>query len=228
MKTLRFVGYRLQVTGCRGPRAGGKRRSEGQALTVPLAGRLNRLSEENVKVNARALWKPMILLGCLWVCGHAWAQDKRHLSAIPDGFQFSGAWDCEGAMGNGRVHKSAFHGAVILDGTWLELTERDIEPATGYVAKYLIGFDSQTGGLVEFDANNFSAATYTSGDGWMNHTLMMTSPVSDDPKAPYSANRFVYTIASATTFTVDWQISRDRGLTWKAGDHLACQRAAGA
>ena len=179
-------------------------------------------------MKARALRRPAVLIGCLWFCFHAWGQEKKHLSAIPNGFQFSGAWDCEGAMGNGKVHKSAFHGAVILDGTWLELTERDIEPATGYVAKYLIGFDSRTGGLVEFDANNFSAATYASSDGWTNGALTMTSPVSDDPKAPYSANRFVYTMASANAFTVDWQISRDRGLTWKAGDHLGCYRAAGA
>jgi hypothetical protein len=33
-----------------------------------------------------------------------------------------------------------------------------VEPATGYVAKYLIGYDTEHKKLVEFDANNFGAA----------------------------------------------------------------------
>jgi hypothetical protein len=51
---------------------------------------------------------------------------------------------------------------VILGGKWLELTEQDIEPATGSLVKYLIGYDSQQQPLVEFNANDFGAATYTS------------------------------------------------------------------
>jgi hypothetical protein len=170
------------------------------------------------------LWKSLLLAGCLSLCTIATAQEKRNLAAVPDGFQFSGSWDCEGAMGNGKHHKSAFTGSVILDGKWLELTEQDIEPATGYVAKYLIGYDSQRALLVEFDANNFGAATYTSGEGWTNHVLTMTSPMSDDGKAPYSADRFMYTTTDGNTFTVDWQVSKDRGLNWKPGDHLVCKR----
>jgi hypothetical protein len=127
-------------------------------------------------------------------------------------------------MGNGKVHKATFTGAVILDGKWLELTEQDLEPATGYVAKYLIGYDSQRAHLVEFDANNFGAATYTSDEGWANRVLTMTSPIAVDAKAPYSADRFVYSIVDPNTFSVDWQVSKDRGQTWKPSDHLVCKR----
>ena len=63
-----------------------------------------------------------------------------------------------------------------------------MEPATGYVAKYLIRYDPRQKRLVEFDANNFGAATYASGDGWQNHVLTMTSPVSEDAKASYAAD----------------------------------------
>jgi hypothetical protein len=124
---------------------------------------------------------------------------------------------------NNQVHKSSFTGAVILDGKWLELTERNVEPATGYVAKYLIGYDPQQKRFVEFDANNFGAATYSSADGWQNHALTMTSPVSPDAK-PYAANRFLYSTTGPDTFTVDWQISKTAASDWIPSDHLACKR----
>ena len=89
-----------------------------------------------------------------------WAQgSKPPLSPMPpNGFQFSG-----------------FTGDVILGDKWIELTEHDIEPATGYLAKYLIGNDPQQKRIVEFDANNFAAAVYSSEEGWQDHVLTMTS-----------------------------------------------------
>jgi hypothetical protein len=166
----------------------------------------------------------LVVLSSLALTTNLPAQSKP-LSAVPaDGFQFTGTWDCEGAFGNGKIHKSTFTGAVILDGKWLELTEKDLQPATGYVAKYLIGYDAQAKHLVEFDANNFGAATYTSEEGWENNVLAMTSPVSQDNKAPYAANRFLYSITGKDTFTVSWQISRSAELSWVQSDHLACNR----
>lgn len=154
------------------------------------------------------------------------AQGRQPPAAIPPGnFQFEGTWDCAGSMGNGKTHRSVFNGAVILGGKWLELTERDIEPATGYLAKYLIGYDSQQKRLVEFDANNFGAATYSSADGWVNGVPTMTSPVSEDAKASYAANRFQYSITAPDTFTMDWQVSKTPALSWTPGDHLVCKRA---
>ena len=153
------------------------------------------------------------------------AQGSKPLSPMPpDGFQFTGSWSCEGNFGNGKIHKSAFTGAVILGGKWVELTEQDIEPATGYLAKYLIGYDPQQKRLVEFDANNFAAAVYSSEEGWQDHVLTMTSPVSQDAQAPYAANRFLYSTTGKNEFTVDWQISRTANLTWVPSDHLVCKR----
>jgi hypothetical protein len=173
----------------------------------------------------RATHNFQLLLCCLVLSSIAAAQDKKPLSPIPpDGFQVSGTWNCEGAMGNGKAHKSIFSGAIILDSKWIELTEQDVAPATGYVAKYLIGYDSQKARLVEFDANNFGAAIYTSGDGWNNRVLTMTSEISQDAKAPYVANRFLYSFTDKDTFTVDWQVSKTTVLEWKPGDHLVCRR----
>jgi hypothetical protein len=167
----------------------------------------------------------LVILSAFVVALPALAQESKPLTAIPPGdFQFTGTWDCTGAMGNGATHKAVFTGSVILGGKWLELTERDVEPATGYLAKYLIGYDPQQKHLIEFDANNFAAATYTSADGWVKGVLTMTSPVSDDPKAPYAANRFLYSITAPDTFTVDWQISRTSTLQWTPGDRLVCKR----
>jgi hypothetical protein len=155
----------------------------------------------------------------------AHAQASSPASILPpNNFHFDGSWNCEGAFGNGKAHKSKFTGATILGAKWIELTEQDIEPATGYLAKYLLGFDPAQKRFVEFDANNFGAATYSNADGWQNSAMTMTSPISDDPKAPYVANRFVYTIANKDAFNVDWQISKTATLSWITSDHLACKR----
>lgn len=150
----------------------------------------------------------------------------KPLSAMPpNNLQLAGNWACEGTFRNKQTHKAAFTAEVILNGTWLELTERDLEPATGYVAEYLIGYDAQQKALVEFDANNFSAATYASPSAWQNNTLVLTSGTSTDPHAPYVANRFMYSLPASGTFTIDWQIQRTATSEWITADHLACKRA---
>jgi len=173
----------------------------------------------------RTVYGCLLLLYSLASISNAAAQEKKSLSAIPpDRFQFAGTWDCDGSFPNAQVHKSIFKAATILDDKWLELTEQDLQPATGYVAKYLIGYDSQEGRLVEFDANNFGAATYASEEGWKNRVLIMTSPVLQSTKAPYFANRFLYSITDQNTFTVDWQVRKTAALNWTRGDHLTCKR----
>lgn len=172
------------------------------------------------------------MTGCLFVLcwtaclTHAVSQDNKTLAVLPtDGFNFAGTWDCAGTFGNHQVHESIYTGTMILGGKWLELTEQDTKPATGYLAKYLIGYDPGQKQLTEFDANNFGAAIYSSKVGWQNDTLTMTSPLSQDAKAPYAANRFVYSVTAKDSFTVDWQISRTAALSWVPADHLACKLA---
>lgn len=166
-----------------------------------------------------------VVVACVvWSIGAAPVQDRGALSPFPpDGFAFAGTWDCTGAMGT-RTHRSTFTGSVTLAKTWLELTEQDLEPATGYVATYLIGYDSERHQLVEFDANNFGASTYTSTDGWHDRVLTMTSAVSPAGSAAYVANRFRYSVTGTDSFTMDWEISRTAALQWVPADHLACQR----
>lgn len=152
-------------------------------------------------------------------------QDNKPIAVFPEGFDFRGNWSCAGAFASGKVHRSTFDGAVVIGGKWLELSEADVEPATGYVAKYLIGYDAQQRRLIEFDANNFGAATYSSNDGWFNQVLTMTSPITTESSS-YVANRFLYTVEDANTFTVDWQISKTSNLKWLPSDHLVCHREA--
>jgi hypothetical protein len=158
----------------------------------------------------------------------AFAQVEPAVSAMPaNSFQFTGTWDCAGSFRNGKVHRSTFRTSVILQGKWLELAEQDIEPATGYVAKYLIGYDPQQKQLIEFDANNFGTATYRSEQGWKSGVLMMSSPVTQDAKAPYVADRFVYSIADPDTFRVDWQVRRNLTSEWSPADQQVCKRRMG-
>lgn len=88
-----------------------------------------------------------------------------------------------GTFRSGKTHRAQFQAELALEGKWLRLTEQDIEPATGYQAEYLIGYDAAAKQIVEFDANNFGAAMYTSSTGWTANTLTATSPVSAAPPA---------------------------------------------
>ncbi len=147
------------------------------------------------------------------------------LSALPPApFTFQGKWACQGAFRAGKPHEAAFTGDVILGGKWIEMNEVDTVPATGYAGKYLIGFDPEHNRLVEFDANSFAAATYSSSEGWVGGVLTMTSPISENPKAHYALNRFVYSVAGQETFTIDWQISKTAEPQWTTADHLSCKR----
>jgi hypothetical protein len=167
-----------------------------------------------------------LLALCWWApMAPASPPESNALPVLPaEGFQFAGKWDCEGTFRNNQVHKSLYTGEVVLGGKWLELSEQDTQPATGYLAKYLIGYDPQQKRLIEFDANNFGAATYSSDEGWKNGVLTMTSPISQDAKTAYAANRFVYSVAEKDAFTIDWQISRTATLNWIVADHLSCKR----
>lgn len=178
-------------------------------------------------LKANPSMKNACLLSLLYICALcavAGAQDQKPLSAFPPApFQFSGTWDCSGTFRNNAAHKSVFTGASIVGDKWLELAEQDVQPATGYLAEYLIGYDSQEKHLIEFDANNFGAAVYTSNEGWQNNVLTMTSRISQDPKAPYAANRFLYSVTGPDSFTVEWQISKTADLNWQRGDYLSCK-----
>lgn len=142
----------------------------------------------------------------------------------PNHFHFAGDWECDGTFKNGKVHRARFALNSILDGRWLEMTEQDVQPATGYSAKYLIGYDPQHKRLIEFDANTFGAAVYYSEQGWSDTHLTMTSPPSHESNTGYAADRFVYSIIGQDRFTVDWQISKTAVLDWIQSDHLACKR----
>ncbi len=168
------------------------------------------------------------LAGLLGVMGSGCVSAQTHqFSAIPPSpFSFSGKWDCQGGFRGGKPHRSAFTGNLILDGKWVELAEVDVAPATGYTAKYLIGPDPEHNQIIEFDANNFGAASYTSAQGWTGGVLTMTSTVSRNPQAPYAINRFLYSIVGENSFTVDWQISKTAEPQWTTADHLSCKRSA--
>jgi hypothetical protein len=138
------------------------------------------------------------------------------LATPPNGFSFEGEWSCAGSFGNGKLHRSSYEGSNVLGGSWLQLQETDLEPA-GYQALYLVGYDKAKNQVIEFDANNFGSAIYTS-KGWENSTLTLTSVPDPDPKAV--ENRFVFRIADAAHFSVNWEVNRNS--QWAVGDHLEC------
>lgn len=149
------------------------------------------------------------------------------LSALPsDVASVTGTWACRGTFRGGKPHESTYAAMPVLNGTWLELTEHDTVPATGYDAKYLIGYDADHKRLTEFDANTFSAATYTSLEGWRDGTLTMSSEPSMKAAAPYRLNRFRYSVPSPGTLMIDWEISKSADSPeWVTADHLVCSRS---
>jgi hypothetical protein len=148
----------------------------------------------------------------------------RPLSPFPPAFSFVGPWSCTGTMRGGKTHGAKFSGSLAVGGKWLLLSEVDLEPSTGYEATYLIGYDATTRGLVEFDANNSSAAVYRSSVGWHAGTLTMESQEPPLPGHSYFADRFVYSI-TGTDFTVEWQVTRSHNSDWLTADHLLCKGA---
>jgi hypothetical protein len=134
---------------------------------------------------------------------------------------FSGTWRCTGQFANGRAHVSNYAAKPVLDGKWLELTETDVDPASGYEAIYLIGFDPAQAALVEYDANTFASAVYTSADGWKDGQLVMTSPVHASGSRIVQ-DRFVYQATRSGTFAIDWQVKTSADSDWKTSDHLQC------
>lgn len=138
----------------------------------------------------------------------------------------TGTWICKGTFRGGRPHESTYAVSPVLNRTWLELTEHDTLPATGYDAKYLIGYDPDHRRLIEYDANTFGAATYTSVTGWTDGSLTMTSEPAPNTSLPYALNRFHYSVPAAGSLVIDWEISKYADTpVWITADHLMCSRA---
>jgi hypothetical protein len=139
--------------------------------------------------------------------------------ASPDGFTFSGTWNCSGHfIRSGKVHRSTYEGKGMAGDAWIELIETDIEPK-GYVGHYLIGYDTGKKQIIELDANNAGYAIYTS-PGWHDRSLTLTSTGSGSYSGP--SNRFVFETKSADAFSVVWETNSDS--QWVASDQLNCQR----
>ena len=139
----------------------------------------------------------------------------------PDGFSFSGYWQCAGNFsGSGRQHRSVYHGESSADGKWVDLIETDIEPK-GYVGRYELGTDPSHGKLVFIDMNSAGYAIFDS-PGWDGQTLTVTR--TDLPKRSEAPkNRFLYTVQDPQHFDVEWQIQKAGA--WAPADlqHCAAQ-----
>ncbi len=173
-------------------------------------------------MSARKHWLTVAWL--LALAASSMAQDNMRLSVSPPkGFTFQGNWQCTGSFQTGTTHRAIYQGEVILGGTWLQLTEEDIEPATKYMGRYLIGYDPQKKRIVEFDANTFGASVYSSDAGWHDRTLTLLSQVGADAGQPYALDRFVYRFDNPHSFTVTWETSKtEHDPVWTVSDRLSC------
>jgi hypothetical protein len=137
----------------------------------------------------------------------------------PDGFSFAGYWQCAGSFpGNGRQHRSVYHGEASPDGKWVDITETDIEPK-GYVGRYELGTDAGQDKLVFIDMNSAGYAIFES-PGWAGHTLTVTSTDVSHNSSGATKNRFLYTVHDTQHFDVEWQIQKAG--TWAASDIQHC------
>ncbi|GEB36658.1 hypothetical protein GLI01_06930 [Gluconacetobacter liquefaciens] len=167
----------------------------------------------------------LALLGVSLAATGALAAGASHGVPI-EAARLVGSWQCSGHFHSGRVHRSTYTGSVILDGAWLQLAETDIEPASGYTALYLLGFDAQRRRDIMFDANNAGAAVYASPEGWYAGVLVLSSDDAGEG-APYRFNRFIYRLLEPSGFSVTWQVKKTPDAEWVTGDELACRSRAG-
>lgn len=160
----------------------------------------------------------LLLAMCLTVfLGHALCLSST--LTPPDGFSFAGYWQCSGSFpGNGRQHRSVYHGEASADGRWVDLTETDIEPK-GYVGRYELGTDAGDDKLVFIDMNSSGYAIFDS-PGWNGHTLTVTSTDVLRYASAAPKNRFLYTVNDPQHFDVEWQYQIAGA--WASGDLLHC------
>ncbi|WP_158751113.1 hypothetical protein [Acidobacterium sp. S8] len=141
----------------------------------------------------------------------------------PNGFTFSGEWDCKGQFINGKPHHSHYSAEPVLGGAWLQLSERDIDPP-GYLSEYLIRFDPAQKLYINEDLNNFGYARYAS-PGWQDNKFIFTS-IETHYARPLPENRFVYTVTGAKSFDVSWESRRDKSSDFKSSDMIHCEQSA--
>ncbi|MEO8725757.1 MAG: hypothetical protein ABI383_06495 [Acidobacteriaceae bacterium] len=147
----------------------------------------------------------------------AFAQQPQ--TAPPANFSFDGNWSCEGKFtSTGKVHRNVFSGEQALNGSWIKLTETDLEPK-GYIANYMVRYDSEKQQMEEVDVNNSGYAIYT-GRGWEGNRLELTSTEAMSYKL--AKNRFVYVAVDPETFIFSWEILRDKG--WLNYDEVKCRK----
>jgi hypothetical protein len=137
----------------------------------------------------------------------------------PPGFSFAGYWQCSGSYpGNGRQHRSIYHGEPSADGKWVDLTETDIEPK-GYVGRYELGTDAGQDKLVFIDMNSSGYAIFES-PGWNGRTLTVTSTDVLRYSSAAPKNRFLYTVNDPQHFDVERQYQKSGA--WASDDMLHC------
>ena len=141
------------------------------------------------------------------------------LPAAPNGFTFTGEWDCKGQFINGKPHHSHYSAGQVLGGAWLQLSEEDIDPP-GYLSQYLIRFDPVQKLYINEDLNNFGYARYYS-PGWEGDKLIFTGTEAHYAQ-PVPENRFVYTATGPKSFDVSWELRREKSSDFKSSDIIHC------
>jgi hypothetical protein len=139
----------------------------------------------------------------------------------PNGFTFTGEWECKGQFINGKPHESHYSAEPVLGGAWLQLSEEDINPP-GYLSRYLIRFDPAQKLYIDEDLNNYGYARYTS-PGWQDAKLIFTSTEVHYAQ-PLLENRFVYTVTGPKSFDVSWESRRDKSSDFKSSDMIHCEQ----
>jgi hypothetical protein len=146
----------------------------------------------------------------------------------PEQFAFAGKWNCDGHFfenGKTHVHRVLYEGKIVSDGQWIDLSQKDIEPA-GYAADFLMGYDRVNNELIAFVGDNKGYAVLT-GPVWQGSalTLTMTGQASYpgfSKEKPLPLSRVTYRVESADVWTATWEVQA--GKNWNEDDLLTCKR----
>ena len=140
----------------------------------------------------------------------------------PDGFAFNGKWKCSGHIpgeDKDRVHRALYEGRLVSNSTWIELSQKDLEPGD-YAASFLFGYDSNKKEVVNFIGDNKGFAVMTS-PGWQGRSITLTAEKASYPD-PVPLSRVTYQYKSADAFSLVWQ--SQEGGKWRPDDTLECVR----
>jgi len=137
---------------------------------------------------------------------------------------FAGRWNGEGRfVRSGKALQSTFEFEPRLGGEGMIVHHVEKQPAT-FAYDAILSVDSLSGELVMLMASNHKGgARLFRSAGWNGDTLVFQSV--PELRSSFALERITFVREAATRFKATYEMSMDKGATWRAGDEQVFTKA---